>query len=540
MRNVELKEGNQREQQVVQIRMRTILCSIRDHSKFESFFVLLVPLITTFIFYSCTCSQKLTWANHGNDGGDFLAAILTGGIPHPTGYPTYVLLGRLFQFLPVGDEYFRGVLLSFLPAAAASGLLALWVNNVLVTREKYIRVISSLLGGIGWGLSPLLWSQAVIVEVHGLQSLFLVCSLWLVTENLRANRHPGLILFLSWVFGLGLGNHITLVFMFPVVLYGLFVSYKNNKKLVFIFSQLGLILLGLAIYLYIPIQARSYPPINWGNPTSIDGFFWLVSGKAYQGLLFGITPALFFDRLAAFFSMLREQFGIPGVIAGIVGLLNYQLNHKGIKASLIWIFVIYTLFSFVYSTDDSTGYLLASFMVFAIWISFGVNILFEMKLKLPIINFLVVFLVIVSFIIKIPGTFSDVTPAGRYAAAEYAENLLEKIPQNAILLTDSDPDSFPVWYYHFGLKGRQDISVIVLPLTQFRWYQVTLLHVYPELSFPALINDFANNSIGWGEELAVINGQERIICRNKTGENKIVTGCSDGTSIESAFPNMDL
>ena len=58
--------------------------------------------------YLLSASTRLTWANYGNDGGDFLAAILTGGIPHPTGYPSYMLLGILFQQIPIGDPYFRG------------------------------------------------------------------------------------------------------------------------------------------------------------------------------------------------------------------------------------------------------------------------------------------------------------------------------------------------------------------------------------------------------------------------------------------------
>ena len=62
--------------------------------------------------------------------GDFLAAILTRGIPHPTGYPTYTLLGILFQYLPFSTPVFRGVLESLIPAALAAGLLTGWVGFV--------------------------------------------------------------------------------------------------------------------------------------------------------------------------------------------------------------------------------------------------------------------------------------------------------------------------------------------------------------------------------------------------------------------------
>ena len=42
--------------------------------------------------YARTLAPGLTWAHHGADGGDLLAAALTHGVPHPSGYPAYQLL----------------------------------------------------------------------------------------------------------------------------------------------------------------------------------------------------------------------------------------------------------------------------------------------------------------------------------------------------------------------------------------------------------------------------------------------------------------
>src|SRR5207248_10112011 len=49
------------------------------------------------------------------------AAIL--GIPHPTGYPLYVLLGKLFTMLPFGDVAYRVNLSSAIYMAGAAGVL---------------------------------------------------------------------------------------------------------------------------------------------------------------------------------------------------------------------------------------------------------------------------------------------------------------------------------------------------------------------------------------------------------------------------------
>ena len=80
------------------------------------------------IFYLSVAQTRLSNANFGSDGGDFLAAILTRGIPHPTGYPTYTLLGILFQLFPSGTPVFRGALESMLTAALGAGLLTGWVG----------------------------------------------------------------------------------------------------------------------------------------------------------------------------------------------------------------------------------------------------------------------------------------------------------------------------------------------------------------------------------------------------------------------------
>ena len=41
------------------------------------------------------------------DSAMFQAQLSTLGITHPTGYPTYTMLGHLFTYLPVGDEAYR-------------------------------------------------------------------------------------------------------------------------------------------------------------------------------------------------------------------------------------------------------------------------------------------------------------------------------------------------------------------------------------------------------------------------------------------------
>src|SRR5437879_3085739 len=80
--------------------------------------LLSLALATLAIAYARTLAPGVTWANDGADSGDLVTAAATLGIAHPTGYPTYLLLARLFQIIPLGDLAARTTLLS-----AAAGVL---------------------------------------------------------------------------------------------------------------------------------------------------------------------------------------------------------------------------------------------------------------------------------------------------------------------------------------------------------------------------------------------------------------------------------
>jgi 4-amino-4-deoxy-L-arabinose transferase-like glycosyltransferase len=150
-------------------------------------------------------------------------------------------------------------------------------------RSAAISSPTPLVAGLVWGWMPFLWSQAVIIEVHGLQSLFLVLALWwiwiLLKGNQRKDKTSAFIL-LAFCFGLSIGNHITILLFLPAILFALWIARKNGLQKRMIFGQIIAIGLGTLIYLYLPIRATYYPPINWGNPQTCR-----VSGGSYPGIL---------------------------------------------------------------------------------------------------------------------------------------------------------------------------------------------------------------------------------------------------------------
>jgi len=103
------------------------------------------------------------------------------GIAHPTGYPLYTLLGKLFTLLPWHNVAWRVNLLS----AVAGALTVAFVY--LVARQLVARRLPALLGAVALAVSPVFWSQAVVAEVYTLTGAFVALLLWLA---LRWARQP--------------------------------------------------------------------------------------------------------------------------------------------------------------------------------------------------------------------------------------------------------------------------------------------------------------------------------------------------------------
>ena len=489
-------------------------------NKIKPDFICLLLVCSLLLIYLPILPTQLTSANHGVDGGDLLTAILTNGIPHPTGYPTYVLLGQIFQKILIGTPYYRGAWASLIPAALGVGLISLLVGKKVIENKK-TALICTLVTGVILGASQIYWSQAVIVEVYGLQAFFVAVTLWwLALLSSQGSSTQGLskkrflqFCGLSLCVGLGIGNHITILLLAPTCVYALIIARQTGFQFKYLGPQLILILLGTLVYLYLPLQAKHFPPINWGNPQTLSGFIWLVSGRPYHDFVFQISSIELIGRAGALARILVDQFGFIGVLAGIIGAIQSPLPRRPLREILIWVFGVYLIFSLIYPTNDSMVYLIPPFMIFAIWISLSIDLIWDKKWNIWPWGKLIGISLFIYFAIRIPLTQSLVNPSKDNYAALYAENYLRSAPQDALLLTDSDQDSFPLWYYHFGLGWRPDIRVIVLPLTQYGWYQQTIQHTYPDLLIPP-VHENTSVDLSWGERFIQLN-KKRSICYSK-------------------------
>lgn len=146
------------------------------------------------------------------DAGDFCTAIVTGGVPHPPGYPLFSLLGRAaLALIPFGEPAFRiGCVVA---AAAAAAVAALYFLAREVGGSPWAAATGAAAFGTGYGL----WSQATRVEVYSLHVL-LVTLLLLAGLRYRRTGRPLDLAAMTLAGSLGLAHHLTIVLAGPALL----------------------------------------------------------------------------------------------------------------------------------------------------------------------------------------------------------------------------------------------------------------------------------------------------------------------------------
>lgn len=428
------------------------------------------------VIYLLSIAPGLTWANSGVDGGDLITAAATGGIAHPSGYPTYLLLARLFQELPVGSLAFRTNLLSLLAAVGTCLLVYSLLTRVCPTTNP----MAALAAGYAFGLSPLFWSQAVITEVYTLHALFVVVILHLSLAPWNDEKFDAL---RGLVFGLSLGNHLTTLLLLPLLLAPRELSWQHVhwKSLVRRLAWMGA---GSSVYLILPLRASLMPPVNWGDPSTFENFVWLVTGQLYQGEFFAFVQFSPGARIQSAAALLLDQFGILGLVVGFTGLV-FSHRSSVFYRHLLWILFVFLFFSIVYVVRDAHMYLLPVFLVFSLLIGLGLDFLMG------------VVAVRYSFLRPAPGLilliylfglgvvhWPQVDASGDARAEQFGETVMAQSPKEAMLFVQGDGAVFSLWYFHYALGQRQDVVVIASDLLGFDWYQGTLRKNYPFLEIP--------------------------------------------------------
>ncbi|MCP4456755.1 MAG: DUF2723 domain-containing protein [Cytophagales bacterium] len=248
------------------------------------------------------------------DCGEFIACSYKLEVPHPPGAPFFLLTGRMFSMLAMGDTtqvaYWVNML-SVLCSAFAI-LFLYWSISHLAGRilkvergnetsvQQILMVGAGMVGALTCTFSDSFWFSAVEAEVYGMSSFFTAFVFWAILkwenkEN-ESDRSRWLIL-IAYMMGLSIGVHLLNLVTIPV--------------------------LGLIVYF------RYKPEItSWGVISTL-----LVSGGIILLIMIGIIPGLpsIAGGIEIFFvNTLKLPFGSGVIFFGLVfiGTLTYGIRYS--------------------------------------------------------------------------------------------------------------------------------------------------------------------------------------------------------------------
>jgi hypothetical protein len=251
------------------------------------------------------------------------------------------------------------------------------------------------------------------------------------------------------------------------------------------------LLAGLLVYAYLPLRAAGSPLLNWGDPDTLQTFWWHVTGKWYQFFLETAeqTPV---ERMGTFLALLAQQhvyLGLPAIAAGLWAL--WRRDRALLVFMLLALAGNLLLFSAYDVYQDRQAYLYPALPALALLIGEGVRWLLARLLaawtgaavreELRLAAALVLALVIP--VVALAGNYRDSDHSRDWLAADAAHNLLAGLQPNALLLTSEwDVLVGPLLYVQHVAGARPDVTVVDVTLVRRSWYADYVRRVDPALA----------------------------------------------------------
>lgn len=426
--------------------------------------------------------------------------------------------------------------------------LVVWLILVWATRadepgnERYLLLIAYLIGlAIGVHLLNVLAIPFVALifyykkyEVNTKSFIIMM----IVTGAIMLAIYPVLVIYLPQL-ALDIG-FTGLAVLFLIVLYFSYWSIRKNKHVtILVLNSLLLIMIGYSTYSMIYIRSGLDPAIDENDPETIErfvyymkreqygehsifnryevwrnsenakkyssvwDFFWRYQiNKMYNRYFLWQFVGLGDDEASVDFS---KFFALP-LLLGLIGLFwHFKRDPKRAFAVFALFFmtglaiVLYLNQPDPQPRERDYSYV-GSFFAYSLWVGLGFagimellrDYLKERAHKYQLAVFVVLLLIVPGNMLA--KNFHRQSRAGNYVAWDYSYNMLMSCEPNAILFTNGDNDTFPLWYLQEVEHVRKDVRIVNLSLLNTDWYIKQLRDWKPRV--PMHINDFELRHVG--------------------------------------------
>lgn len=442
----------------------------------REFFPGFVVGIISFVVYMRTMAPTVGFI----DSGELATVVCTLGIAHPTGYPLFTLVGKIFSMLPIAsEEIMRLNMMSAFFVSCGLVVFYFFLCELLRSYTQEVKIIASFFATCSLAFSQTLWSQATGIEVYSLHFFLIVTILYFLLKAYHTNEFRWWLIF-SFLWGLAFTNHLTSILLAPAVLYFYIKTHGVTKHS---FRKLGMLSLpfiaSLSLYIYLPIRSAQNPILDWGNPETLEKLLWHISGKQFRVWMFSSTEVAS-RQLTYYFNELPKEFYYLPLVVSLFGIV-YLLLHN--RTMFIWIFLLLiscVLYSINYDIHDIDSYFLLSYIAWMMFAAFGVVSFIEKTKNL--FRTLVAAFSIVTIGLIVVQHWNDMDRSKEYLVEDYTKNILNDLPQNSILISFQwDYLVSASYYFQYVKKIRPDIVIIDKELLRRSWYFEQLKRNHPQI-----------------------------------------------------------
>jgi hypothetical protein len=423
-------------------------------------------------------------------------------------------------------------LLAAATSAGASAFLFLVAHRVLLPLLGDARraVVGGAAAAVLGGTAFTVWNQANVNEKVYTLSVFVIAAVsWLAVRWRDRYREPGserYLLIAIFLMVLGSTNHLMSVLPLPA--FAALVLFTDPVAVFrprFLVRAVLLAFVGLSFNFFIPIRAAQNPVINEGDATcesvvgaavavysngaaGCDALAYNLARKQYGKPSVTVRQAPLASQLLNYFQYFDWQWSrgldpseLPGnarlpftllfVGLGFAGLWAAWRSDRGtflylavLTGTLTFGLVYYLNFKYGFSlapevvdrdlheVRERDYFFVASFIVWGTLAGMGLAWLWGRVagMSTGARRWLAASPLLVVALIPLVLNWSWASRSGDYAARDWAYDFLVGLEPYAIIFTNGDNDTFPLWYLQEVEGIRQDVTVIVGQYLYTPWY----------------------------------------------------------------------